>query len=112
MAANYTVGGVLRDEPRSYQSYKYDDHFPGSDSGGDWYSFNGIFMLHLEYFVDVLSRNGSLPPDILKDINDLVQKTSDSAWTMSTSWPPFDSSSNGCGPGSDPAIKNNNLSLP
>ena len=55
--------------------------------------------------MDVLSKNGILPPDISKDIYDLVQKTSDSSWTMPTSWAPFDSSSNGYSPSLDPANK-------
>lgn len=104
VVANYTVKGVLRDEPRSYQSYSY-ECFSGSDPGGDWFSFNGVFMLHLGYFVDVLTMIEGLSADLLKDINELVQKTSDSAWANSASWPPFNSSSNGCSPGSDPADK-------
>lgn len=102
--ANYTVNGVLRDEPRSYQSYSY-ACIAGGDPGGDWFSFNGIFMLHLGYFIDVLAKNGSLSADMLKDLNDFVTKTSDSAWKNSASWPPFKATSNGCSPGSTPANK-------
>ena len=101
---NYTVDGVLRDEPRSYQSYS-SQCLAGADPGGDWYSFNGVFMLHLSYFVDILTKNGSMPADTLKKIRTFVQNTSDSAWMKSSSWPPFDKS-NGCSAGSKPASGN------
>lgn len=104
---NYTTSdGVLKDEARSYQSY-VDGCHSGGDPGGDWYSFNGIFMLHLGYFVDVLAKNKSLPVDTLMKVNDFVQKTSDSAWTKSAVWPPFNNS-NGCNHGSAPQDKNAN----
>lgn len=103
--ANYTTsGGVLKDEARSYQSY-VDQCHSGADPGGDWYSFNGIFMLHLGYFVDVLTQNKSMPPDTLKKVYDFVQKTSDSAWMKSAVWPPFNDT-DGCKHGSAPNDKN------
>lgn len=101
--ANYTEDGVLKDEARSYQSFST-QCFAGADPGGDWYSFNGIFMLHLGYFIDLLTKNGSMPSDTLKRINDFIQKTSDSAWEKSAVWPPFDGS-NGCAYGSAPVNK-------
>lgn len=105
VVANYTTSdGVLKDEARSYQSY-VSECYAGADPGGDWYSFNGIFMLHLGYFVDILASNKSLPSDTLKKISDFVQVTSDSAWEKSAVWPPFDSS-NGCEHGSAPKDKN------
>ena len=104
--ANYTTKvGVLIDEPRSYQSYSY-ECYEGADPGGDWYSFNGIFMLHLGYFTELLVRNGSMPGDVLNRIHNLVKKTSDSAWTKSAVYPPFKSSSNACSPGTSPVDKN------
>ena len=104
--ANYTTSdGVLMDEPRSYQSYSTECH-AGADPGGDWYSFNGIFMLHLGYFIDILVKNKSMPADTLKKIEDFVQKTSDSAWTKSAVWPPFTNITNGCKHGSAPIDKN------
>ena len=97
--ANYTTKeGVLIDEPRSYQAYYY-SCYAGSDPGGDWYSFNGIFMAHLGYFTELLVRNKSMPAGTLEKINTLVQKTSDSAWNKSSVRPPFDDS-NMCHPGS------------
>ncbi len=103
--ANYTFSdGVLMDESRSYQSYS-DVCSAGADPGGDWYSFNGVFMLHLSYYIDLLTKNGSLPLDTLKKIGDFVQKTSDSAWKKSAVWPPFNNT-NGCKYGSAPIDKN------
>ena len=104
--ANYTTKeGTLIDEPRSYQSYNY-QCFEGADPGGDWYSFNGIFMLHLGYFTEVLVQNASLPEDLLKKIQDLVEKTSDSAWNKSAMYPPFKPEDNVCDPGSYPHDEN------
>ena len=103
--ANYTTkDGVLKDEPRSYQSYSY-SCYTGSDPGGDWYSFSGIFMLHLGYFTELLVTNGSMPADTLEQINTLTQRTSDSAWSKSAVHPPFDNS-NICQPGSKANVKN------
>ena len=105
VVANYTTkDGVLRDEPRSYQSYLY-SCYAGSDPGGDWYSFNGIFMLHLGYFTELLVQNGSMPNETLDKINTLTQRTSDAAWSKSVVKPPFDSS-NICSPGSAASVKN------
>lgn len=90
--ANYTTkDGILRDEARSYQVYSYSCS-AGSDPGGDWYSFNGIFMLHLGFFTELLVTNGSMPADTLKLINSLIEKTSNSAWSKSAVHPPFDKS--------------------
>lgn len=103
--ANYTTKeGILIDEPRSYQSYSYECYI-GADPGGDWYSFNGIFMLHLGYFTEILVKNSSMPRDLLTRINNLVQKTSDSAWLKSAVYPPFKSTHNACSPGSEPTNK-------
>ncbi len=100
--ANYTTeDGIIIDEPRSYQSYSY-ECYEGADPGGDWYSFNGIFMLHLGYFTELLANNGSLPADLLKRIYIFVQKTSDAAWVKSAVYPPFKASDNACSPGSSP----------
>ena len=103
---NYTTKeGILIDEPRSYQSYSY-SCYAGSDPGGDWYSFSGIFMLHLGYFTELLVKNGSLTDDLLKKVNNFVQKTSDAAWKHSAVYPPFKPSDNACHPGSSPVNKN------
>ena len=104
--ANYSMNGVLKDEARSYLSYNYDCE-SGGDPGGDWYSFNGIFMLHLGYFIDILSNNKSLPPDTLKKASDFIQTTSNSAWEKSAVWPPFNLT-DGCKHGSAPKDKNAN----
>lgn len=105
VVANYTTSdGVLKDEARSYQSY-VSECYAGSDPGGDWYSFNGIFMLHLGYFVDILASNKSLTSDTLKKIHELIQTTSDSAWVKSAVWPPFNKP-DGCQHGSAPKDKN------
>ena len=86
---NYTTKeGVLVDEPRSYQSFE-GSCWAGADPGGDWYSFNGIFMLHLGYFTELLHENGSLPSSTLASIMSLIQKSSDTAWNKSAVWPPF-----------------------
>lgn len=87
--ANYTTKeGILVDEPRSYQSYE-GSCWAGADPGGDWYSFNGIFMLHLGYFTELLYKNKSLPSQTFKSIVNLVEKTSSAAWNKSAVWPPF-----------------------
>ena len=92
---NYTTKeGVLVDEPRSYQSYE-GSCWAGADPGGDWYSFNGIFMLHLGYFTELLYKNGSLPSSTLAKIMTLIEKSSDAAWNRSAVWPPF-SYDDGC----------------
>jgi hypothetical protein len=90
--ANYTTpDGLLLDEPRSGQTYR-DYCAAGNDPGGDWYSFNGIFMLHLSYFVDILNSKKVLHDDYLQRIKQLVERTSDAAWSKSAVWPPFPAS--------------------
>ena len=87
---NYTTQeGILVDEPRSYQTYNGLCRGGISDPGGDYYSFQGIFMLHLSYFVDLLRENG-LPDDMLERVRNFVAKTSDTAWRRSAVLPPFD----------------------
>ena len=87
---NYTTEeGLLVDEPRGYQTYTSSCYW-GGDPGGDWYSFQGIFMLHLSYFTDVLVKSSnSLSNETLSRIMKLVEQTSNSAWTKSALWPPF-----------------------
>ena len=100
--SNYTTSeGILIDEPRSYQSFE-GSCWGQADPGGDWYSFNGIFMLHLGYFADLLSQNKSLPPEALKNITNLVTLSSNSAWNKSAVWPPFYYTYDGCDIGVDP----------
>ena len=91
---NYTTpDGILMDEPRSYVTYNGYQCWGGfSDPGGDWYSFNGIFMLHLGYFTDLLSETGVLSHENLTNIYNLALRTSDSAWSKSAVWPPFKAS--------------------
>ena len=106
---NYTTSqGILIDEPRTYQSF-VGSCWGGADPGGDWYSFNGIFMLHLGYFTEVLVKNKSLSPEVLEKIKNLVNKTSDSAWSHSAVWPPF-GYSDGCNIGVSPL--NGNVHYP
>ena len=98
--ANYTTkDGILVDEPRSYQSFE-GACWGNADPGGDWYSFNGIFMLHLGYFTDLLWQNKSLEVKDLQSIRNLINKTSEAAWNRSAQWPPFDST-DGCNIGVD-----------
>ena len=109
IVVNYTTkDGVLRDEARSYQSYE-GSCWGNADPGGDWYSFNGIFMLHLGYFTDLLSRNKSLSQEALATISKLTTLTSNSAWNKSAVWPPFDAS-DGCDVGVQAV--NPNVTLP
>ena len=99
--SNYTTDeGILIDEPRSYQTYngQCNGALP-SDPGGDYYSFQGIFMSHLAYFTELLKENGSLPDDMFNRIKLLIEKTSDSAWTKSAVWPPFDNALDACNTG-------------
>ena len=85
--ANYTTKeGILIDEPRGYQTYVGACYSEG-DPGGDWYSFNGVFMLHLGYFTELLYENGSLPNATLNKIRTLVERSSDTAWNRSAVWP-------------------------
>lgn len=98
--ANYsTPEGLLLDEPRSYQTY-LGECLGGKDPGGDWYSFNGIFMLHLTYFSDVLASKKVLSDGQLQRIKHFVQRTSDAAWNNSAVWPPF-GGSDACNAGED-----------
>lgn len=93
---NYTSkDGILIDEQRSYQTYTY-QCWAGTDPGGDWYSFNGIFMLHLSYFTELLAETNSLSYFDLMNIRTLVRLTSDSAWKVSAVWPPFNQSNDVC----------------
>ena len=104
---NYTTKeGILIDEPRSYQSYE-GQCITQEDPGGDWYSFQGIFMAHLGYFTELLTEKGSLSKETLDRIKNLVEKTSNSAWNRSAVWPPFDNS-DACNTG----VSNQNLSSP
>lgn len=106
IAENYTTrDGVLKDEMRGFRSPATSTCSVYADPGGDWFSFNGIFMLHLAYFTELLVKNGSMPLDTLKRINNLVQNTSDSAWSKSAVWPPFNKT-DVCSPGSAPVNKN------
>ena len=86
---NYTTKeGILIDEPRGTPLFSYSGIcYANGDPGGDWYSFNGIFMLHLGYFTELLHENGSLPNATLDKIKMLVEKTSDAAWNRSAVWP-------------------------
>lgn len=63
---NYTMMGVLRDEARDYKSCTY-EHRAGIH-------FNGMFMLHLGYFVDLLSKLSSQDTKLF----DFVKNTSNS----------------------------------
>lgn len=92
---NYTSDGVLLDEMRSSQTYNGQCQ-GGQDPGGDWYSFNGIFMLHLAYFTDVAVSKKALPGAKLQAIKEFVQRTSDSAWNKSAVWPPFHNTKDAC----------------
>ena len=90
MLTNYTTKeGILLDEPRSYQTYNSECLGSTGDPGGDWYSFQGVFMLHLSYFTELLAENGTLPAETLHRIQKLIEATSDSAWLKSAVWPPF-----------------------
>lgn len=101
---NYTSSsGVLLDEVRGFPTYIV-NCYSKSDPGGDWFSFSGIFMLHLGYFTELLVKNGTMPKNTLKEIKSLVQKTSDSAWSKSAVWPPFNQT-DACKPGSAPVNK-------
>ena len=105
IAENYTTkDGVLIDELRGFPSIDTYSCSAYSDPGGDWYSFNGVFMLHLGYFTELLVKNGSMPSDTLEKIRNFVQNTSDSAWSKSAVWPPFNQT-NACKPGSAPVNK-------
>lgn len=93
---NYTTAeGVLLDEPRSAQTYE-GQCLAGKDPGGDWYSFNGIFMLHLGYFTETLATMKAFSDDKLQEIQQFVQRTSDLAWNKSAVWPPFHNIKDAC----------------
>ena len=84
--ARLTTAGVLRDEMRSGRTYNGQCQ-GGADPGGDWYSFNGIFMLHLAYFTEITAEKNALSNATLQQIKTFVQRTSDSAWNNSAVWP-------------------------
>ena len=86
---NYTTkDGVLIDEARGYQTYSY-GCYGWADPGGDWFSFQGVFMNHLSYFTTVLSESDVLPLATQSRIMKFMEQTSDSAWTKSAARPPF-----------------------
>ena len=94
---NYTTkDGVFLDEPRSYPTYQTSCSGVPSDPGGDFYSFQGIFMLHLGYFIDLLYPENVLSLYELESIKTLVELTSNAAWTRSAMWPPFNTSVDVC----------------
>ena len=96
---NYTSSdGLLLDEKRSGQTYDNSQCMWDKDPGGDWYSFNGIFMLHLGYFTEVLLSKKVLSDAKLQSIRQLVERTSDSAWNKSAVWPPFQNIKDACNP--------------
>ena len=86
---NYTTKqGILLDEPRSYQTY-VDKCVAWEDPGGDWFSFQGIFMNHLSYFTILLADGNTLSNETLAKIMKLIELTSDAAWNKSAVRPPF-----------------------
>ena len=86
---NYTTKeGILIDEARGYQTYQY-QCFGWADPGGDWYSFQGIFMNHLSYFTTLLADSGDLSSATIARIMKFVEQTSDTAWSKSAVQPPF-----------------------
>ena len=86
---NYTTKeGIIVDEARGYRTYQ-DECMWSEDPGGDWYSFNGIFMNHLVYFTMLMANDPNLPSETLKRMQSLVQVSSDAAWSRSAVWPPF-----------------------
>ena len=102
---NYTTSdGVLLDEMRSAQTYQF-QCIGGSDPGGDWYSFNGIFVLHLAYFADILKAKDALTSAQLMTIKKLVETTSDAAWNRSALWPPFNKVNDACNTGNSGKIR-------
>ena len=105
---NYTTKeGTLIDEVRGVQTFPTTCSSMG-DPGGDWFSFNGIFMLHLSYFTELLYKNGTLPNATLDHIRTFVEKTSDTAWNKSAVWPPFKNIKDICNLGQPkltPAVK-------
>lgn len=104
--ANYTTKeGILVDEPRGYQTYQSSCTY-NEDPGGDWYSFNGIFMLHLSYFTEILHTNGTLPNETFEAVINLVKTTSDAAWNRSAVWPPFNKTKDACDIGIQPPTAN------
>ena len=112
--ANYTtMEGILIDEPRGVTMYTLGSYCSGyADPGGDWYSFNGIFMLHLSYFTELLYENGSLPNSTLDKIKTLVEKTSDAAWNRSAVWPTsFNKVNDACNDDGQPRF-NPNITYP
>ena len=89
---NYTTKeGILIDEQRGFQGYE-GTCLGGADPGGDYFSFNGIFMQHLAYFTELLAENKVLSAENLTTIKNFIQKTSDAAWSRSAVWPPFNAS--------------------
>ena len=91
---NYTTpDGLLLDEMRSGRTYQGQCQ-GGMDPGGDWYSFNGIFMLHLTYFTEILVSENALPEFRKQRIQQFVQRMSDSAWNHSAVRPPFNDACN------------------
>ena len=88
---NYTTkDGILIDEVRGYSTYQSQSECDSlSDPGGDWYSFQGVFMNHLSYFTAVLAESDVLPLTTQERIIKFVELTSDAAWNKSAVRPPF-----------------------
>ena len=86
---NYTTkDGIILDEARGYRTYQY-GCYGWADPGGDWYSFQGVFINHLSYFTTVLADSGVLPLTTQERIMKFVELTSDTAWNRSVVRPPF-----------------------
>eukprot|EP00117_Sycon_ciliatum_P004163 scpid28281/ scgid8652/ len=60
-----------------------------SDPGADFFSFKGIFAMHLGYYAQMLKDMNALSADAHSKILSILAKSSDNAWRNSAVHPPF-----------------------
>ena len=71
--------GILIEPPAPPISWYGGQCLQGADPGGDWYSFKGIAVMHLTYFVEKAGR-AALSSSQLRRLQAMVHASSDGAW--------------------------------
>eukprot|EP00299_Pterocystis_sp_00344_P016386 c8222_g1_i2.p1 GENE.c8222_g1_i2~~c8222_g1_i2.p1 ORF type:complete len:579 (+),score=91.41 c8222_g1_i2:35-1771(+) len=86
VAENMTINGVLVEQTTPSKTWAGTCSY-NQDPGGDWYSFKGVFMTRLGDFL--IGTKNVISDAALSAAKLLVSRTSDSAWTHASSFPPF-----------------------
>eukprot|EP00117_Sycon_ciliatum_P015413 scpid38547/ scgid1535/ Mannan endo-1,6-alpha-mannosidase DCW1; Defective cell wall 1; Endo-alpha-1-&gt len=66
------------------------------DPGSDFFSFKGIFVMHLGYFVHILQESNALTPDVASSVHTFLQLNSNNVWTKALVKPPFTNATDYC----------------